>query len=64
MFNMVLYAMASESDGSFRSWGTIRLHTREFIGIALIAVAGPLFVFLYDVASSLLRDKDSYIDEL
>ena len=34
MLTMVLYAMGSESDGDFRSWDTIRLHSRLFLAIA------------------------------
>jgi hypothetical protein len=45
MFNMVLYAAACE-DGAYRSWETIRLHIRVFLGLALIPLTGPLIVFL------------------
>ena len=50
MFNMVLYALGSEGDGDFRSVDTVRLHGRLFLAIALIPVAGPLIVFLYQAA--------------
>jgi hypothetical protein len=52
MFNMFLYAAVSESDGDYRSWETIRLHVRLFLAIAVIPVAGPLIVFLYQAARS------------
>jgi hypothetical protein len=45
MFNMFLHAAASE-DGAYRSWETIRLHRRVFLGFGVIAVTGPLIVFL------------------
>lgn len=47
MFSMVLYVAASEGDGTYRSWDTIRLHTRVFLALALIAVLGPLIVSVF-----------------
>jgi len=44
MLHMALYAAACE-DGSYRTWETIRLHSRMFFAFAMIAVAGPLFIF-------------------
>lgn len=46
MFTMVLYAALCESDGDYRTWETIRLHTRLFLAIAAIPIAGPLTIFL------------------
>lgn len=47
MFTMGLYAAVRESDGDFRTWETIRLHTRLFLAIAAISIVGPLAVFLH-----------------
>lgn len=46
MATMVLYAAARESDGDFRTWETIRLHSRLFVAISMIPIAGPLIVYL------------------
>ena len=43
MYNMVLWAALSE-DGAYRSWETIRLHKRLFLGFGVIAVIGPLII--------------------
>lgn len=51
MFHMVLLAAAMEDRG-FRSRETIRYHGRWFLAIAVIPIAGPLAVFLYQVPRS------------
>ena len=43
MLNMFLYVAASEHR-VYRTWETIRLHTRLFIAFAAVALTGPLIV--------------------
>lgn len=52
MLNMVLHASLSEGDGDFRTWETITLHRRLFFAFGLLAVLGPLAVFLMQLSSS------------
>ena len=51
MASMTMYTTASETDGAWRSWDTIRLHTRVFLALSLIPVAGPLVVYLVEVVT-------------
>jgi hypothetical protein len=45
MLNMFLFVAASEHR-VYRTWETIRLHTRLFIAFAVVALTGPLMVCL------------------
>lgn len=47
MFNMVLFAALSESEGDFRTWETIAHHRQVFLVFALLASSGPLLAFLF-----------------
>ena len=52
MVTMAIYATTQESDGDWRSWETIRLHTRIFLlALSLIPIAGPLVVYLVEVVT-------------
>jgi len=46
MLTMVLFTMTQEGDGDFRTWETIRLHSRVLLAISIIPILGPLVVFL------------------
>jgi hypothetical protein len=46
MLTMVLYTMTQEGDGDWRSWSTVRLHSRVFLALSVIPIAGPLMVYL------------------
>jgi hypothetical protein len=50
MLTMIVYTMTQESEGSWRSWETIRLHSRVFLAISMIPIAGPLIVYLIQPA--------------
>src|SRR5690348_10276711 len=65
MVSLALYAMASE-DGSYRPWQLIRFHTRLFVVFAAIALAGPLFGFLYQRVPFAARPvpKKPMVDDL
>ncbi len=62
MLTMALFGMTQD----LRSWDTIRLHTRVFLGLSLIPVAGPLVVYLVQVRtkrSPTPPDKKQPIDD-
>jgi uncharacterized membrane protein len=46
MLTMAVFAMTKEGDGDWRTFETIRLHSRVFLGLALFAIAGPLAAYL------------------
>src|SRR5262249_6110474 len=52
LFFLSFYAAQSESDGAFRSWETIRRHTRIFLLIAAVTVGIPALIFLYQTLGS------------
>lgn len=47
MLTMNLFASLMESDGDWRPFATIRLHSRIFLGFAALALAGPLGAWLF-----------------
>jgi hypothetical protein len=62
MFNMVLLAVLSESDGDYRTWDTIELHRRWFLGFSMVPVAGPLIVFVTQKLSRFPSPKGNQKD--
>jgi hypothetical protein len=62
MLSMALLAMVQE-DGSYRTWETIRLHVRCFLGLSIIPIAGPLIVFLSQRTKTITRRK-APVDDL
>jgi hypothetical protein len=59
MLTMVLYVMTQESEGSWRTWETIRLHSRVFLTISMIPILGPLIVYLIQPGSERRRPDAS-----
>jgi hypothetical protein len=62
MLSLVLIVMVQE-DGSYRTWETIRLHVRCFLGLSIIPIAGPLIVFLSQRTKTITRRK-APVDDL
>jgi hypothetical protein len=66
MASMGLYVIAAETDGDWRTWDTIRLHSRIFLGLSIIPVAGPLVVYLVQATrkhTPSVSNKKSPVDD-